>query len=61
MQFFIDIRVRMIHSRPISDTMNRVPTIFSYWNSRTFPGLSRTLMLHFMDQLSAVVYTQHNI
>jgi len=39
MQFFTDIRVRMIHSRPISDTMNRVPTIFSYWNSRTFPGL----------------------
>ena len=34
-----------------SDTANRVPTIFWYWNSRTFEGFSRTLKLHFQGAI----------
>ena len=29
----------------------RVPTIFWYWNSRTFQGLTRTLKLHFQGPI----------
>jgi len=40
-----------IYSNWKHTNINRLPTIFCYWNARTFQGLSRTLKFHFQGPI----------